>query len=112
VHYCAEQFTNDTDVPNMIMKSLKRMMAGEYSRELSTKVFDGAKKLATLVFKQGGGNPLRSFDSTIVASSGFCSAENPPPRRVLCDLPSGFPVTPAIPVVVQLSWSPRADALH
>ena len=69
VHYCAEQFINDTDVPNMLMKSLKRMMAGEYSRELSTKVFDGAKKLATLGFKQGG-LPGYGYRRRLVSSAG------------------------------------------
>jgi len=33
---------------------VKRMMAGEYSRELSTKVFQGACRLVTLGYRQGG----------------------------------------------------------
>ena len=36
------------------MKALKRVMAGEYSRELGTKVLAGQKRLAELGFKQGG----------------------------------------------------------
>ena len=36
------------------MKALKRTMAGEYSRELGTKVLEGQKRLAHLGFKQGG----------------------------------------------------------
>jgi DNA invertase Pin-like site-specific DNA recombinase len=36
VHYCAEQFENDATLPNAIMKTLKRTMAAEYSRELSS----------------------------------------------------------------------------
>jgi hypothetical protein len=36
------------------MKSLKRAMAGEYSRELSTKVFAGQCRLITLGYRQGG----------------------------------------------------------
>jgi len=35
VHYCAEVFGNDSSMPNLIMKAVKRSMAGEYSRELS-----------------------------------------------------------------------------
>ena len=35
VHYCAEQFSNDGSPVSNIVKSLKRMMAGEYSREPS-----------------------------------------------------------------------------
>ena len=44
VHYCAEIFSNDDALPNMIMKSLKRVMAGEYSRELGVKVFAGQRR--------------------------------------------------------------------
>ena len=54
VHYCAETFVNDGALPNMLMKALKRTMAGEYSRELGVKVFAGLKRLALLGFKQGG----------------------------------------------------------
>lgn len=42
VHYCAEQFENDGSPMSSVMKTMKRTMAGEYSRELSTKVFQGA----------------------------------------------------------------------
>ena len=54
VHYCAEAFANDGSMPSLIMKALKRSMAGEYSRELGDKVLAGQKRLATLGFKQGG----------------------------------------------------------
>src|SRR5436305_12892173 len=54
VHYCAETFSNDLGMPNLIMKSLKRVMAGEYSRELGVKVLAGQKRLAALGFKTGG----------------------------------------------------------
>jgi DNA invertase Pin-like site-specific DNA recombinase len=54
VHYCMETFANDGSLPSLMMKALKRTMAGEYSRELSAKVFEGHKRLARLGFKQGG----------------------------------------------------------
>ncbi len=54
VHYCAETFANDGSLPSLIMKALKRTMAGEYSRELSIKVFAAEKRWACLGFKQGG----------------------------------------------------------
>src|SRR5208337_4347503 len=54
VHYCAEQFENDGTPGSTIIKSVKRTMAGEYSRELSSKVFQGACKLIERGFKQGG----------------------------------------------------------
>jgi DNA invertase Pin-like site-specific DNA recombinase len=54
VHYCAETFTNDNSMPGLIMKTLKRTMAGEYSRELSTKVRAGLARLTRNGFKAGG----------------------------------------------------------
>lgn len=54
VHYCAEQFSNDGSPVSNIVKNLKRMMAGEYSRELSVKVFAGQSRLIQLGFRQGG----------------------------------------------------------
>jgi DNA invertase Pin-like site-specific DNA recombinase len=54
VHYCAEQFENDGSPVSTIVKGVKRAMAGEYSRELSAKVFRGACHLIKLGFKQGG----------------------------------------------------------
>lgn len=54
VEYCAEQFENDGSIPATIIKTVKRAMAGEYSRELSAKVFKGQCKLIELGFRQGG----------------------------------------------------------
>ncbi|MDD3179551.1 MAG: recombinase family protein [Opitutaceae bacterium] len=54
VHYCAEQFENDGSPASNIIKSVKRSMAGEFSRELSTKVFEGACRMIRRGFKQGG----------------------------------------------------------
>lgn len=54
VHYCAEQFINDGSPMSTIIKGVKRTMAGEYSRELSAKVFRGACNLIRLGYKQGG----------------------------------------------------------
>src|SRR6266576_7351196 len=41
VLYCAEQFENDGSLASAIHKTLRRGMAGEFSRDLSTKVFVG-----------------------------------------------------------------------
>jgi DNA invertase Pin-like site-specific DNA recombinase len=54
VHYCAEQFDNDGSFQANMIKTVKRMMAGEYSRELSAKVFKGQCRLITLGYRQGG----------------------------------------------------------
>jgi DNA invertase Pin-like site-specific DNA recombinase len=54
VQYCAEQFDNDGSPISTIVKGVKRAMAGEYSRELSTKVFAGQCRLIELGYRQGG----------------------------------------------------------
>jgi DNA invertase Pin-like site-specific DNA recombinase len=52
VVYCAEQFDNDGTLLSSIFKNLKRVMAAEYSRELSVKVQAGKCRLAGLGFWQ------------------------------------------------------------
>ena len=54
VEYCAEQFANDGSPTATTIKSVKRAMAGEYSRELSAKVFKGQCRLIQLGYRQGG----------------------------------------------------------
>jgi DNA invertase Pin-like site-specific DNA recombinase len=54
VHYCAEQFTNDNTIGSSLLKTLKRVMAGEYLRELSARVHAGQCRLARRGFKLGG----------------------------------------------------------
>lgn len=54
VHYCSEMFENDGSPTAAILKSLKRVMAGEYSRELSRKVRTAQRRLAAQGHKMGG----------------------------------------------------------
>jgi DNA invertase Pin-like site-specific DNA recombinase len=54
VHYCAEQFENDGSLIASVLKGIKRAMAGEYSRELSVKVFAAQSRICSLGFKAGG----------------------------------------------------------
>ncbi|MBS0189668.1 MAG: recombinase family protein [Planctomycetes bacterium] len=54
VEYCMEQFANDGSPVSTIIKGVKRAMAGEYSRELSNKVFKGQCRLIQLGYRQGG----------------------------------------------------------
>jgi DNA invertase Pin-like site-specific DNA recombinase len=63
VHYCGEAFPNDDSLPAMMMKALKRIMAGEYSRELGVKILSGQRRGASLGFHQGAkpGYGLRRF---------------------------------------------------
>ena len=74
VAYCAEQFENDGSPVSTIVKGVKRAMAGEYSRELSAKVFAGQCRLIELGFRQGGpaGYGLRR---TLVDVKGDVKAE-------------------------------------
>jgi DNA invertase Pin-like site-specific DNA recombinase len=58
VEYCAEPFVNDASAVSSVVKGLKRMMAGEYSRELSEKVFAGKCRLVSLGFSQGSRAPF------------------------------------------------------
>jgi DNA invertase Pin-like site-specific DNA recombinase len=53
IEYCAEQFENDGSLLAAILKSLKRAMAGEFSRELSVKVHAGQSRLAAQGFRFG-----------------------------------------------------------
>lgn len=54
VQYVAEQFENDGSPVATIVKGVKRAMAGEYSRELSGKVFAGQCRLIEKGYRQGG----------------------------------------------------------
>jgi len=54
VHYPAEQFVNDGSPMSTLIKTMKRTMAAEYSRELSVKVFAGQCNLIEQGYRQGG----------------------------------------------------------
>jgi DNA invertase Pin-like site-specific DNA recombinase len=53
VAYCAEQFDNDGSLLSSIVKNIKRVMAAEYSRELSVKVHTGQCRIAGLGYRVG-----------------------------------------------------------
>ncbi|GEN16498.1 serine recombinase [Neoasaia chiangmaiensis] len=54
VLYCADQFENDGSIGSSIVKTVKRVMAGAYSHDLSIKVFAGQANLIRRGFRQGG----------------------------------------------------------
>jgi DNA invertase Pin-like site-specific DNA recombinase len=54
VAYCAEQFDNDGSLLSSIVKNIKRVMAAEFSRELSVKVHTGQRRIASLGYRVGG----------------------------------------------------------
>jgi DNA invertase Pin-like site-specific DNA recombinase len=54
IHYCAEPFRNNTSSPSVVMKTLKRIMAAEYSRELSERLTRTKIMLTEGGFRVGG----------------------------------------------------------
>jgi DNA invertase Pin-like site-specific DNA recombinase len=77
VQYCAEQFTNDGSPVSNIIKSVKRAMAGEYSRELSVKVFAGQARLIERGYRQGGPAGFGLRRQLIDAAGAFKNQLNP-----------------------------------
>ena len=67
--YCAEQFVNDGSPMNALMKNIKRIMAAEYSRELSSKVLLAQCRFSRMGYKQGG-RPGFGLRQLPVASDG------------------------------------------
>ena len=65
VRYCAEAFDNDDSPTSAIVKSLKRVMAADYSRQLSDRCQAGVRRQVLAGFAQGGVAPFgavrRSF---------------------------------------------------
>jgi hypothetical protein len=53
VEYCAEQFVNDGSLTSTVLKNIKHAMAGEFSRELSKKVFVGKCRITSMGFRTG-----------------------------------------------------------
>jgi DNA invertase Pin-like site-specific DNA recombinase len=58
VHYCSEAFDNYGGSMASIVKHMKRVMAAEYSRELSNKISKAQRFQAGLGYKQGGYVPF------------------------------------------------------
>ncbi|MBZ9763309.1 recombinase family protein [Mesorhizobium sp. CA8] len=75
IHYCGEPFENDGSMVASIVKNLKRVMAAEYSRELSSKICRAHLQQARLGFKQGGPTPY--------GISRLSVSQDGTPRRLL-----------------------------
>jgi len=75
VVYCAEPFGEDVAPITTIIKHLKRVMAGEYSRELSVKLSRAHLQQARLGFRQGG-KLIYGFRRLLIDAAGK-------PRQVL-----------------------------
>lgn len=75
VIYCAEAFEDDGRPMSSVLKHLKRVMAAEYSRELSAKLVRARLQQARLGFRQGG-VLVYGFRRLLVSADGE-------PRQVL-----------------------------
>jgi DNA invertase Pin-like site-specific DNA recombinase len=69
VVYCAEVFEDDGSPASLILKTLKRAMAAEYSRELSTKVHQGKVRTGEAGFRCGGQAPY-GYQRVLVGRDG------------------------------------------
>ncbi|GBQ56949.1 recombinase family protein [Komagataeibacter swingsii] len=54
VCYCADQFENDGSIGSSIVKTVKRVLAGAHSHDLSVRVFAGQANLIRRGYRQGG----------------------------------------------------------
>ena len=70
IHYCAEHFSNDGHPASLILKTLKRVMAAEYSRELSDKVFAGMTRVVSKGFRSGA-HPGYGFRRMLLSADGI-----------------------------------------
>lgn len=76
IEYCAETFSNDGGLSSQLLKNIKRIMAAEYSRELSAKVARAQLALAAQGYWQGG-RPGYGFRRVQILSNGTVGRELP-----------------------------------
>lgn len=99
VVYCAERFENDESVASALLKSLRRVMAGEYLRDLSARVFAGQCRIARKGFKLGGsaGYGLRRL---LLNADGT-------PQRILASGERKYLTTDRVTYVMGPAWEVR-----
>jgi DNA invertase Pin-like site-specific DNA recombinase len=83
VQYCCEAFENDGGSMASIVKHMKRVMAAEYSRELSTKIARAQRQQAGLGFKQGGIAPYGTRRIVVDEHGRTCMILAPGQRKAL-----------------------------
>ncbi len=69
VEYCAEPFDDDGTPTAALMKSMKRVMAAEYSRQLSDRTRAGLRR-AVMSGGRGGGHPPYGFSRQVFDADG------------------------------------------
>jgi hypothetical protein len=79
VIYCAEPFSDSGTATDALLKALKRAMAAEYSRELSVKVSQGQRRIASLGYRVAG---TAGFGLRRVAIDPATSRQIPLPKGV------------------------------
>lgn len=97
VIYCGEKFPVDPGPYAALLKSMKRVMAAEYSRELSEKVFAAQARFIEMGFKQGG---LAGYGFRRLALKACGS-----PRAVLAHGEGKITVTDRVILI----WGPDAE---
>lgn len=95
VVYCAEGFGDD--LGGVIVKQIKRVMAGEYSRELSDKVRVGKRRQALRGCAQGGDAPFGFRRAAFAANGAQLNILAPGERTCRRD------------DVVRYVWGPREE---
>lgn len=85
VKYCAETFDDDGSTGSALMKSFKRAMASEYSRQLSDRVKAGRQRGLALGSCQGAGRLMASRGKRIewMAYLVGCSARESAPLTAM-----------------------------
>jgi DNA invertase Pin-like site-specific DNA recombinase len=54
VHYCTDEFENDGSLASTVLKNMKRVMAGDFSRQLSRRIFIAQCHMTELGVWRGG----------------------------------------------------------
>ncbi len=69
IHYCAESFSNSGAMSDSLIKTLKRFMAGEFSRDLSIRTLGGIRQLVQRGYKYGS-SPGYGLRRMLVSGDG------------------------------------------
>lgn len=69
VHYCAEPFANDGSFTNNFFKAVKRVMAGEYSRDMSYRMYSAKTYLSEKGYWMGA-NPGCGLRRCLLSADG------------------------------------------
>jgi DNA invertase Pin-like site-specific DNA recombinase len=69
IHYCAESFSNSGAISDSLLKTLKRFMAGEFSRDLSIRTLGGIKQLVQRGYKYGS-SPGYGLRRMLISADG------------------------------------------